>query len=49
MEIAFKNKKHKTDLTKESILLPGRNEILLDIGDQTDPHNTPLLRTTHLI
>ena len=28
---------------------PGRNEILLDIGDQTDPHNTPLLRTTHLI
>ena len=28
---------------------PGRNEILLDIVDQTDPHNTPLLRTTHLI
>ena len=28
---------------------PGRNEILLDIGDQTNPHNTPLLQTTHLI
>ena len=28
---------------------PGRNEILLDIGDQADPHNTPLLPTTYLI
>ena len=27
----------------------GRNEMIPDMGDQIGPHNTPLLRTTHLI